>query len=90
MGSLNFPTHKFYPTDLAILDQAFEVSWAAVAAYDPFRDFNKDHEVRFALRRKLFALASGGMRDPEAMRTEILATLPLQGIAQKERHRGRG
>jgi hypothetical protein len=79
MGSLNSPTHKFYPTELAVLDQAFEVSWVAVAAYDPFRDFKKDHELQFALRRRLFALASAGMRDPEKMRTEVLATLPLRG-----------
>jgi hypothetical protein len=65
------------PTELAILDEAFEVSWAAVAAYNPFRDFKKDYELRFALRRKLFALAAGDMRDPEAMRTKILATLTL-------------
>jgi hypothetical protein len=71
MASLNSPT------ELAVLDQAFEVSWADVAAYDPFRDFGKDHELRFALRRKLFALASRGMRDPEAMRMEILATLTV-------------
>ena len=75
MGSLNPPTCTFHPTDLVILDQAFEVSWAAVAAYDPFRDFRKDLEVRAALRRKLFGLVSGGMRDPQAMRAEILATL---------------
>ena len=65
------------PTELAILEQAFEVSWADVAAYDPFRDFKKDLELRFTLRRKLFALASRGMRDPEAMRREILATLTV-------------
>jgi hypothetical protein len=50
---------------------------ADIAEFKSVTDPREAYEVRFALRRKLFALASGGMRDPEAMRTEILATLPL-------------
>ena len=66
------------PTELAILDQAFQLSWADVQARDPFRDFSGDKTLKFSLRRKLFAMASSGMRDPEAMRDIILATLPTK------------
>jgi hypothetical protein len=43
-------------------------------AQDPFRDFNSDETLKAELRGKLFAMASGGMRDPEIMR-QTIATL---------------
>jgi hypothetical protein len=66
------------PTDLVILDQAFEAAWAVIQAHDPFRDLDKDEQLQLALRQKLFALASLGQRDPETLRNLVLADMPLR------------
>jgi hypothetical protein len=65
----------------SILEQAFHLSWADVQAQDPFRDFSSDEALRDNLRRKLFAMASGGMRDPELMR-QTIATLSIKHDAK--------
>ena len=35
------------------LAEAFEATWVVVQARDPFRDFERDFELRAALSRKL-------------------------------------
>jgi hypothetical protein len=76
MRSFKGPTHAFDTADLAALDQVVDSIWTVVQAQDPFRGFGKDREIQEALRKKIFALASSGMRDPELLRNLVLATLP--------------
>jgi hypothetical protein len=71
----------------SILEHAFHLSWADVQARDPFRDFSDDETLKGSLRRKLFAMASSGMRDPELMRQTISATLSIKHDANEEGRR---
>jgi hypothetical protein len=66
----------------SILERAFHLSWADVQAQDPFKDFSSDEVLKADLRRKLFEMASSGMRDPELMRQTISATLPMKHDAK--------
>ena len=65
------------PADRVILDQVFEAAWAVVQAHDPFRDLDQDEQLKFALRQKLFVLAADGERDPQRLRSLLLAEMPL-------------
>jgi hypothetical protein len=71
----------------SVLEQAFHLSWADVQAQDPFRDFSSDEALKASLRRKLFAMASSGMRDPELMREIISTTLSIQHDANEKGRR---
>ena len=64
MGSLN-PPNDLYDTDtLAALGQAFDATWVEVQARDPFRDFERDSELKTAIGQKLSMLAADGVTDP--------------------------
>jgi hypothetical protein len=69
----------------SILEQAFHLSWADMQAQDPFRDFSSDETLKAELRRKLFAMASGGMRDPEIMRRQSLLSRLNMTLNEKGR-----
>jgi hypothetical protein len=67
MGSLNPP--DLYDTDtLAALGQAFDATWVEVQARDPFRDFERDSELKTAIGQKLSMLAADGVTDPIELR----------------------
>ena len=68
MGSLN-PPNDLYDTDtLAALGQAFDATWVEVQARDPFRDFERDSELKTAIGQKLSMLAADGVTDPIELR----------------------
>jgi len=68
MGSLN-PPNDLYDTDtLAALGQAFDATWVEVQARDPFRDFERDSELKTAISQKLSMLAVNGVTDPIDLR----------------------
>ena len=46
------------PKMLESLDQAFEATWVVLQARDPFRDFQRDTELKSALSQKLMGLAA--------------------------------
>ena len=58
------------------LKQAFEATWVMLQARDPFRDLERDSELRSALSRKLKTLASDGVTDPIELREWALESLP--------------
>jgi hypothetical protein len=58
------------------LKDAFEAAWLVLQARDPFRDFERDFELRTALRRKLKMLAAEGVTDPIELREWVLESLP--------------
>ncbi|MGH6735524.1 MAG: hypothetical protein ACRECX_05525 [Methyloceanibacter sp.] len=70
--------HRAYEmSPLADLTKAFEASWEVLKSHDPFRDPEKDDDLKLALRSKLLALAADGLSDPDQLRRLALENLPL-------------
>ena len=67
---------EFSPADRSILDQVYHATWAVIQAHDPFRDVDQDEQLQSALRQKLFVLAANGERDPQRLRSLLLAEMP--------------
>ena len=60
------------------LKEAFEATWVVLQARDPFRDFDRDFELRAALNRKLKTLVADGVTDPIELREWVLESLLLR------------
>ena len=58
------------------LKEAFDAAWVVLQARDPFRDLDRDFELRAALNRKLKMLAAEGVTDPVELREWVLENLP--------------
>ena len=78
MGSLNPYVDLYDPKTLKALAQAFDATWVEVQARDPFRDFERDLELKTALNQKLVALANDGVTDPIELREWALESLLLR------------
>ena len=75
--------HELDPLDLAILERAFDATWAAVKGSDPLIDFDSDEGLKATLRRELIEIACfNGVSDPETLRDILLARLPRVGPAR--------
>ena len=74
MGSRN-PTRS---NALRALRQAFNATWVEVQARDPFRDLERDLELKTAINQKLCALAREGVTDPIELREWVLESLRLR------------
>jgi hypothetical protein len=68
MGSRNPPTNLFDPNTIEALGQALNATWLQVQARDPFRDFERDSELKTAISQKLSMLAADGVTDPIELR----------------------
>jgi hypothetical protein len=66
MGSRNPPPTR--SNTLRALRQAFNATWVEVQSRDPFRDFERDLELKTAINQKLWALARDGVTDPVELR----------------------
>ncbi len=78
MGSRN-PQVDFYdPETREALGQAFDATWLVLQARDPFRDFERDSELKTTLSLKLTALAADGVTDPVELREWALESLVLR------------
>ena len=64
MGSRNPPPNSYDPALLAAVEQAFDAAWTVLQARDPFRDFDKDNELKTELSHELSALAADGVTVP--------------------------
>jgi hypothetical protein len=69
--------NPYDPKTLDALREAFEASWVMLQARDPFRDFERDSELRTALNQKLRALVADGVTDPVELREWALESLLL-------------
>ena len=78
MGSSNPRLDLYGPKTLEALGQAFDSSWVVLQARDPFRDFERDLDLKTALSLKLTALAADGVIDPVELREWALESLPLR------------
>ena len=78
MGSLNPYVDLYDPKTLKALAQAFDATWVEVQARDPFRDFERDLDLKTALNQKLVALANDGVTDPIELREWALDSLLLR------------
>jgi hypothetical protein len=47
------------PLDLEVLEQVYEAAWARIEAAELGRDKSRDGELQMALRKWIFALATG-------------------------------
>ena len=72
----NSRINLYDPKTLESLNQAFEASWVVLQARDPFRDFQRDTELKSALNQKLIGLAADGVTDPIELREWALEGLP--------------
>ena len=77
MSSRNPPTYLHDPNKLRALRQAFNATWVEVQARDPFRDFERDLELKTSINHKLCALARDGVTDPVELREWALESLRL-------------
>ena len=68
MGSKNPPINLYDPAMLATVEQAFNSTWVVLRTRYPFRDFERDSELKTALSQKLLTLAAEGMTDPVELR----------------------
>ncbi len=80
MGSRNPPPDLYDhdPKSLEALGQAFNATWVEIQARDPFRDFERDSELKTAISEKLSMLAADGVTDPIELREWALESLLLK------------
>ena len=78
MGSRNSRFNLYDPKTLEALGQAFNSSWVVLQARNPFRDFERDLDLKSSLSLKLTALAADGVTDPVELREWALESLPLR------------
>ena len=76
MGSKNPPRTFNDPALRSTVERAFDATWTALEARDPFRDLDQDYELKTALSRKLMGLATDGVTDPIELREWALEALP--------------
>ena len=67
---------SYDPKTLDALGEAFDATWVVLQARDPFRDFERDYELKATLRRELMGLAVDGVTDPIELREWALEGLP--------------
>ena len=72
------PINTYDPKTLDALRKAFDATWVALQARDPFRDFERDFELKTALSQKLMTLAADGVTDPIELREWALEGLLLR------------
>ena len=75
MGSRNPPPNLYDPALLAAVEQAFDATWTELQARDPFRDFDKDNELKTELSHELSALAADGVTNAIELREWALEGL---------------
>jgi hypothetical protein len=63
---------------LATMEQAFDSTWVVLQARYPFRDFERDSELKTALGQELFTLATEGVTDPIELREWALESTLLR------------
>ena len=63
---------------LDALGQAFDATWVVLQARNPFRDFERDFELKTALSQMLMTLAADGVTDPIELREWALEGLVLR------------
>jgi len=80
MGSRISPPNSYDhdPKTLEALGRAFDATWVEVQARDPFRDLERDSELKTAITEKLSLLAADGVTDPIELREWALESLLLR------------
>ena len=78
MGSKNPPVNLYDPAMLATVEQAFDSTWVVLQTRYPFRDFERDSELKTALSQKLLTLATEGVTDPIELREWALESTLLR------------
>jgi hypothetical protein len=58
-------------------DDTFRNVWKAVAMSDPFRDTEKDEELRTTIILKMVNLVRSGVTNPDELRVQTLKSLSL-------------
>ena len=76
MGS-KYPPGSYDEATLSIVDDAFRNVWKAVATSDPFRDTEKDDELRSTIILKMVNLVRAGVTCPDELQVQTLKSLSL-------------
>jgi hypothetical protein len=93
-----YPPTTHDEESLSALEGAFNDTLATLKVDDPFRDWNKDDELRATLAEELRALMARGVTDPDELRVRALENLHLtqnstfsaRAAATPPRHSRRG
>jgi hypothetical protein len=65
------------PEMLAVMEQAFNATWAVLEAHGISHDQMKNDELTMALSRIIVALVAQGVTDPGWLRKMALESMPL-------------
>jgi hypothetical protein len=60
---------------LSTLHRVFADVWRVLQADDPFRDWDKDDELKLSVAQRLRALAAAGVSDADELRLKALQTV---------------
>jgi hypothetical protein len=63
---------------LDVLEQVLRDVWEVLKAHQPYPGWQSDTELKRKLAHSLMALADAGVRDPQQLRSSVLASFPLQ------------
>jgi hypothetical protein len=75
------PKQAFDSDDLALLDEAFEASWAEITSHRPLYTPRSEEDLRTNLGRLLLHLAARGIDDVPTLKNLVLVALPLSVVA---------
>jgi len=77
--SSNTPPFGFFdPHILATLEKTFNTTWPVLEAHEPFRDSERETELKLGLSQTLVALVAEGVTDANRLRNLALERLPLR------------
>jgi hypothetical protein len=62
---------------LDVLEQVLRDVWEVLKAHQPYQGWQSDSHLKSELAYSLMALADAGVRDPQQLRSSVLATFPL-------------
>jgi hypothetical protein len=66
------PPRNYDEKTLLALEKALKDVWEVLKAHNPYKDWDKDSELKKSLAQKLMALADAGVIDPQELRSRTL------------------
>jgi predicted metal-dependent RNase len=73
-------TRIFSPSELQVIELAYEAAWAEIVARNPTRDTSKDEKLRSRLRKRIFVSADRDISDVDEVRDKLVRSLPEHWI----------
>ncbi len=73
MGSAR--TRIFTPSELQVIERAYEGAWAEIVGKNPGRDTEEDEKLRSRLRKQIFASVGRDISDVDKVRDRLIRRL---------------